>query len=125
RSRRHAARHRELHPRTPARQRSLRQRHLRGRGSPGARARMIDEAPPPAVSLQRPRLSDEDRARLVRSAAALVVAGASIVMMFQLLGPWLDAFVSSNQLAPRGRRIILLWTAAGALLGAVTAALLY
>jgi uncharacterized membrane protein len=86
---------------------------------------MIDEAPPPAVSLQRLRLSDEDRARLVRSAAALVVAGASIVMMFQLLGPWLDAFVSSNQLAPRGRRIILLWTAAGALLGAVTAALLY
>jgi uncharacterized membrane protein len=87
---------------------------------------MIDDAPlRPAAPVRRPRLDDEQRARLVRSTAALVVAGASLVMMFQLLGPWLDAFVGSNQLAPRGRTIILIWTAVGALAGAVTAALLY
>jgi uncharacterized membrane protein len=86
---------------------------------------MIDDAPPPAAPRPRPRLSDDDRARLVRSSAVLVVAGASLLMMFQLLGPWLDPFVGSNQLPPRSRTIILIWTGVGALLGAVTVALLY
>ncbi len=85
---------------------------------------MTDE-PLPAAPIRRPPLGDQDRARLVRSAAALVVAGASIVMMFQLLGPWLDPFVSSNTLPPRSRMIILIWTLAGAFIGAVTAVLLY
>jgi uncharacterized membrane protein len=86
---------------------------------------MTDGEPLPAAPVRRPRLSDEDRARLVRSAAALIIAGASIVMMFQLLGPWLEGFVLSNMLAPRGRTIILIWTAVGGFCGALLAALLY
>ena len=85
---------------------------------------MNDEMPP-VPALRRPPLDDQDRARLARSVATLVLVGASVLVAFQLLGPWVDAFVLSNSLAPRGRRTLLLWTLAGALLGAVAAALLY
>ncbi|HEY4187207.1 MAG TPA: DUF2079 domain-containing protein, partial [Polyangia bacterium] len=86
---------------------------------------MIDDPALPVAPPRRPRLGEEDRARLLRSVAALAVAGASILMMFQLLGPWLDAFVGSNQMLPRGRTIILVWTGGGALIGAAAAALIY
>jgi uncharacterized membrane protein len=85
----------------------------------------MTEEPLPAAPAPRPSLGDEDRARLVRSAAALIVAGASLLMMFQLFGPWLDPFVLSNTLPRRGRTIILIWTLVGGFIGALTAALLY
>ena len=61
----------------------------------------------------------------MRLVATLALVGASVAMMFQMFGPWLDSFVLSNALSPRGRRTLLLWVVMGGLLGLVAAAVLY
>lgn len=81
-----------------------------------------DTAPAPA---RRPPLDDRDRARLLRSVATLALVGASVVMMLQMFGPWVESFVLSNAVSPKGRRILLLWTGLGGALGVAAAALLY
>src|SRR5262245_51127954 len=72
------------------------------------------------------RIPDSDLALLARSAGGLAVVGASLALAIAALHvKALPAFVSANVLSPAARGAMLLWAAAGLLVGLAAAVALY